>query len=200
MELRVVPFCAGSLRRGQRLDEHLQSRLDLARQSEGLCQQTEDHCLVEARSRCSGCCQAVADPLHRGCARQTLGHRPTLSDQAVSEKECEPMLSCEGGQLVRKLFRLGRLPRRDGRQATIAKAIGESFKVNGLPCLSKRFMASSDRLVGAASVPECPRPNGECPDAEICAKPEDQFPMVLRFMGRYRAFQVRNRRAVITDD
>jgi len=92
------------------------------------------------------------------------------------------MLLCEGGQFVRKHFRLGCLPRRDRRQATIAKAIGESFKVNGLPCLSKRFMASFDRLVGAASVPECPRPDGERPDAEISAKPEGQFPMVLRFM------------------
>src|SRR5215472_6382917 len=193
MELCVVPFCAGSLRRGQRLDEHLQSRLDLARQSEGLCQQTEDHCLVEARSRCSCCCQAVADPFHRGYARQTLRHRPALSDQAMSEKECEPMLSCEGRQLVRKLFCLGRLPRRDRRQATIAKAIGESFKVNGLMCLSKRFIASFDRLVGGASVPECPRPDRESPDAEVSPKPEDQLLMFLGLVQCYRGFQVRQR-------
>ena len=118
----------------------------------------------------------------------------------MSEKECEPMLSCEGGQLVRKLFRLGRLPRRDRRQATIANAIGESFKVNGLPCLSKRFMASFDRPVGAASVPECPRPDRQCPDAEVSPKPEGQFPMFLGFMQRYRAFQVRQRRGIIADD
>src|SRR6516225_784485 len=200
MELRVLPSCAGSLRRGQCPGQHLQSCLDVARQSERLCQQAENHWLVEARPRRSSCCQAVADPFHRGYARQTLRHRPTLTDQAMSEKECEPMLSCKGGQLVRKLFRLGGLSRGDRRQATIAKAIGESFKVNGLMCLSKRFIASFDRLVGAASVPECPRPDRESPDAEISAKPDDQLLMFLGFVQCYRGFQVRQRRGVISDD
>src|SRR5215470_6757510 len=180
MKFGIGPVCAGGFGRHRCSSESLHPLRDVSLERKGLCHKAENHRIGAGYPRCLHCRHAFANALDGGLSRSADSQGSALQKQAISQKQCKPVLSSERNQLICRFLRLGGPARRGRRQAQIDKSIGKRVAMDGLSGLQNPVLQSSSRLVGIATVPERPRPDALSSYANIRTKSERELPVLLR--------------------